>query len=175
MFGYVSESTVCICSLLLLHISGKIHKQRIFIVSLTKSFFFLFKFSNWLSSGWVSVHLKLGADINQQKPRSVCVANAVITLLEVIGAQTTGMVWRSCRHRVGVPWSCLALLLALFFSSAGPALLPVPLWAFSLDLVLNMDGSFLLFSFGLTWHFALPQNTSEELCSGGKEFKRNST
>lgn len=82
-------------------------------VSLIKSFFFLFKFSNWLSSGWVSVHLKLGADINQQKPRSVCVANAVITLLDMRGA-LKHQVWcggHAGTALVSVPWSCLAVLL----------------------------------------------------------------
>lgn len=102
MFGYISEATVWIWSLSLLHSSGKIYKQKIFIVSLMKSIFFsLFKFSNWLSSGWVSVHLKLGGDINQQKPRSVCVANAVITLRHRRSSETTGTVWRSCRHSSG--------------------------------------------------------------------------
>lgn len=98
----------------MLHISGKIHKQKIFIVSLIKSIFFsLFKFTNWLSSGWVSVHLKLGGDINQEKPRSVCVANAVITLLDMTGALKQQL---CCGGHTGtalgsVPWSCLALLL----------------------------------------------------------------
>lgn len=41
-------------------------------------FFFPSKFSNWLSSDWISVHLKLGGDTNRQKPKSVFVVDAVV-------------------------------------------------------------------------------------------------
>lgn len=49
--------------------------------SFIKSFFFPpSKFSNWLSrdSDWISVHLKLGGDTNQQKPEHACGVNAVV-------------------------------------------------------------------------------------------------
>lgn len=133
--------------------------KKISIISLIKSFFFLFKFSNWLSSGWVSVHLKLGADINQQKPRSVCVANAVITLLDMTGA-LEHQVWCGVMQAqlwwMSLELPCSAPGLSLFFSSADPAVLPGPcsvlLWAFSLDLVLNVDSNFKIFSCSLHYH-----------------------